>query len=125
MFKDPQFSDEIPPTEKDLRAYLNSGDEVKHLLQAAVSRAKRAGITREVLLSCMDECYQEVTSFSNIALPQDLDDLLDLGVSMECDSSINDGCFQGRERDQQCITECWRMEQKHQTWHTSQTRKPR
>ena len=98
LFKDPQFSDEIPPTEKDLRAYLNSVDEVKHLLQAAVSRAKRAGITREVLLSSMDECYQEVTSFSNIALPQDLDDLLDLGVSMECDSSINGGFFQeGRE----------------------------
>ena len=54
LFKDPQFSDEIPPTEKDLRAYLNSGDEVKHLLQAAVSRAKRAGITCEVLLSGMD-----------------------------------------------------------------------
>ena len=72
----------------------------------------------------MDQCYQEVTSFSNIALPQDLDDLLDLGVSMECVSSINDGCFQGRERDQQCITESGRMEQKHQTWHTSQTRKP-
>ena len=77
LFKDPQFSDEIPPTEKDLRAYLNSGDEVKHLLQAAVSRAKRAGITREVLLSCMDDCYQEVTSFSNVALPPDLDDILE------------------------------------------------
>ena len=119
LFKDAHFSDEIPPTEKDLWAYLNSGDEVKHLLQAAVSRAKRAGITREVLLSCMDECYQEVTSFSNIALPQDLVD------SLECDSSTNDGCFQGRERDQQCIMECGRMEQKHQTWHTSQTRKSR
>jgi hypothetical protein len=119
LFKDARFSDEIPPTEKDLRAYLNSGDEVKHLLQAAVSRAKRAGITREVLLSCMDECYQEVTSFSNIALPQDLVD------SLECDSSTNDGCFQGRERDQQCITERGQMEQKHQTWHTSQARNPR
>ena len=73
----------------------------------------------------MDECYQEVTSFSNIALPQDLDDLLDLGVSMKCDSSINGGCFPGRERDQRCITECGHMEQKHQTWHTSQTRKHR
>ena len=118
LFKDAQFSDEIPPTEKDLRACLNSGDEVKHLLQAAVSRAKRAGITHEVLLSCMDECYQEVTSFLNIALPQDLVDLL------ECDSSTNDGCFQGRERDQQCITDRGQMEQKHQTWLTSQTRKP-
>ena len=58
-----------------------------------------------------------------IALPQDLDDLQDLGVSMECDLSTNDSCLQGRKRDQQCIEEHGQMEQKHQTWHTSQTRK--
>ena len=63
MFKGEHFSDENPPTEKDLREYLNRGDEVKRLLQAAVSRAKQAGITREVLVSFMDDCYQEVTSF--------------------------------------------------------------
>ena len=56
--------------------------------------------SHEVLSLCIDECYQEVTSFLNIALPQDLDDLLDLGVSMKCDSSTNGSCFQGRERDQ-------------------------
>ena len=56
-------------------------------MQAAVSRAKRAGITHEVLLSSMDDCYQEVTSFSNIALPPDLDDLLDLDASIESESS--------------------------------------
>ena len=67
-------------------------------MQAAVSRAKRAGIAREVLLSCMDECYQEVTSFLNIALPQDLVDLLDLGDSMEGNSSTIDICLQGRTR---------------------------
>ncbi len=100
MFKNAHFSDENPPTEQSLRTYLNSGDEVKHLLQAAVSRAKRAGIKRDILLSCIDDCYQEGTSFSNIALPQDLDDLLDLGDSMEGDSSIIDSCLQGRKREQ-------------------------
>ena len=73
MFKGEHFSDENPPTEKDLREYFNSRDEVKNLLQAAVARAKRAGIPHEVLLSCMDDCYQEVTSFSNIAIPPDVD----------------------------------------------------
>ncbi len=45
LFKEEHFSDENPPTEKDLQAYLNRGDEVKCLLQAAVLRAKQAGIT--------------------------------------------------------------------------------
>ena len=123
MFKDARFSDEIRPTEKDLRAYLHSGDEVKNQLQAAVSRAKRAGITREVLLSSMDDCYQEVTSFSNIALPPDLDDILDLDASMEGESSTIDSCLQGRKREQQFIEEHWQMAQKEQTWESSQTRK--
>ena len=77
-------------------------------MQAAVLRAKRDGIKREVLLSCMEDCYQEVTSFLNIALPQDLNDLLDLGDndlldlgdSMEGDSSIIDSCLQGRKGEQ-------------------------
>jgi hypothetical protein len=56
LFKGEHFSDENPPNEKDLREYLNRGDEVKCLLQAAVSRAKRAEITHEVLVSCMDDC---------------------------------------------------------------------
>ena len=67
----------------------------------------------------MDECYQEVTSFSNIALPWDLDDLLDLGVSMEGDLSTINSCLQGRKREQQSIEGQWPMEQKHQTWHSS------
>ena len=49
LFKGGHFSDNNPPTEQDLRAHLNSGDKVKILLQAAVSRAKRAGISRQVL----------------------------------------------------------------------------
>jgi hypothetical protein len=57
LFKGQHFSDKNPPTEKSLQEYFNSGDEVKNLLQAAVSRAKRARITREVLLSCMDDYY--------------------------------------------------------------------
>ena len=65
------------------------------LLQAAVSRAKRAGITREVSSSCMDDCYQEVTSFLNIALPPDMDDILDLDASMEGESSTIGSCLQG------------------------------
>ena len=93
MFKGVHFSDENSPTEKDLQAYLNRGDEFKHLLQDVVLRAKRSGITCEVLSSFMNECYQEVTSFLNIALPQGLDDLLDLGVSMEGDSSTIDSCL--------------------------------
>ena len=80
--------------------YFNSGDEVRNLLQADVSRAKRAGITREVLLSCMYDCYQEVTSFLNIALPPDLDDILDLDASMEGESSAIDSCLQGKKREQ-------------------------
>jgi hypothetical protein len=62
-------------------------------LQAAVSRARRVGITREVLLPCMDDCYQEVTSFSNIALLPDLDDIVDLDASMEGKSSTIDSCL--------------------------------
>ena len=123
LFKGQHFSDDNPPTEKDLREYFNSGDEVRNLLQAAVSRAKRAGITREVLLSSMDDCYQEVTSFSNIALPPDLDDILDLDDSMEGESSTIDSCLQGRKREQQFIEEHWQMAQKEQTWESSQTRK--
>ena len=92
-------------------------------MQAAVSRAKRAGITREVLLSSMDDCYQEVTSFSNIALPPDLDDILDLDDSMEGESSTIDSCLQGRKREQRFIEEHWQMAQKEQTWESSQTRK--
>ena len=96
LFKEEHFSDENPPTEKDLQEYLNRGDEVKCLLQAAVSRAKQAGITYEVLVSCMDDCYQEVSSFLNIALPPDLDDILDLDASMEGDSSTIDSCLYRR-----------------------------
>jgi hypothetical protein len=48
LFKGHHFSDENQPTEKDLQEYFYSGNEVKSLFQAAVSRAKRAGITREV-----------------------------------------------------------------------------
>ena len=51
LFKGQYFSDENAPTEKDLREYFNSRDEVKNLLHAAVSRAKRAGITHEVLFA--------------------------------------------------------------------------
>ena len=105
LFKGGHFSDENPPTEKDLWEYLNRGDEVKHLLQAAVLRVKRAVITCEVLVSCMDDCYQEVTPFSNIALPPDLDDILDLGAGMEGVSSRMDSCLQGRKREQHCIEE--------------------
>ncbi len=57
LFKGGHFSDNNPPTEQDLGAHLNSGDEVKILLQAAVSRAKRARISQQVLSSCMDDCY--------------------------------------------------------------------
>ena len=71
----------------------------------------------------MDDCYQEVTSFSNVALPLDLDDLLDLYASMEGESSTLDSCLQGTKREQQCIEEQWQMAQKDQTWQSSQTRK--
>ena len=75
-----------------IRAHLNSGDEVKILLQAAVSRAKRAGISRQVLSSYMDDCYREVNCSSSITLLPDLDDVLDLSASIEGESSpIN--CF--------------------------------
>ena len=70
----------MSPTEQDLRAHLNSGDEVKILLQAAVSRAKRAGISQQVLSSCMDDCYREVNCSSSITLPPNLDDVLDLSA---------------------------------------------
>ena len=92
-----------------------SGDEVKNLLQAAVSRAKRAGITHEVLLSCMDDCFQEVTSFSNIALPQDLDYILDIDANMESESSTINSSLQGTNGEEQCLEEEWQMEQKEQT----------
>jgi hypothetical protein len=99
LYMGEHFSDENPPSEKGLREYLDRGDEVKRLLQAAVSRAKRAGIKREVLVLCMDDCYQGVTSFSNIALPPDLDELLNLDASMEGDSSTIDSCLQGSKRE--------------------------
>ena len=73
----------------------------------------------------MNDCYQEVTLLSNIALPPDLDDILDLGASMEGESSTIDSCLQGRKREQQCIEEQWQMEQKHQTWQCSQRTKTR
>ncbi len=123
LLKGQHFSDENPPNEKDLREYFNSGDEVRNLLQAAVSRAKRVGITREVILSSMDDCYHEVNSFLNIALPPDLDDILDLDASVEGESTTIDSCLQGRKREQQCIEEQWQMAQKGQTWHSSQTQK--
>ena len=71
----------------------------------------------------MNDCYQEVTLLSNIALPPDLDDILDLGASMEGDSSTINSCLQGRKREQECIEEQWQMEQKHQTWQCSQRMK--
>ena len=92
LFKGGHFSDINPPTEQDLQAHLNSGDEVEILLQAAVSRAKRAGISRQVLSSCMDDCYREVNCSSSITLPPDLDDVLDLGASIEGESLSID-CF--------------------------------
>ena len=113
------LSDDNPQTEKVQREYFNSGAEVKNLLQAAVSRAKRAGITHEVLLSWMDECYQEVTSFSNIALPPNLDDILDIDSAMEGESSTIDSCLQGLNGEEQCIEEQWQMAQKEQTWQSS------
>ena len=58
---------------------------------------KRAGITHEVLSSCMNDCYQEVTSFLNIAFPPDLDDILDLDASMEGESSTINSCFAWKE----------------------------
>jgi hypothetical protein len=64
-----------------------------------------------------------MTSFSNIDLPPDLDDTLDLGASMEGKLSTIDSCLQGRKREQQCIEEQWQMEQKEQTLQSSQTRK--
>ncbi len=110
LFKEEHFSDENPPIEKGLQEYLNRGDEVTRLLQAAVLRATRAEITCEVLVSCMDDCYQEVSLFLNIALPPDSDDILDLGASMEGDSSRIDSCLQGMKREQQCIEEQWQTE---------------
>jgi len=44
------FSGENQPTETDPRAFLNHGDEIKNLLQAAVSRAIRSGISCQLLL---------------------------------------------------------------------------
>jgi hypothetical protein len=83
LFQGKHFSDENPPTETDLQAFLNCGHEIMNLLQAAVLRAKRSGISHQLLSSCLDDCYQEVNPFSNIALPLDLEDVLDLGASME------------------------------------------
>ena len=75
---------------------------------------KERGSHVKFLLSCMDDCYQEVTSFSNIALPPDLVDLLDLDASMEGESSTIDSCLQGMKWEQQCIEEQWQMAQKEQ-----------
>ena len=85
-------------------------------MQATVSRAKRAGITREVLLSWMDDCYQEVTSFLNIAVPPDLDDILDIDASIVGESSTINSCLQEMNGEEQCIEEQWQMEQKEQTF---------
>ena len=71
----------------------------------------------------MDDCYQEVTSYSNIALPSDLDDILDLDASMEGESSTIDSCLQGRKREQECIEKQWQMVQKEQTWESLQMQK--
>jgi hypothetical protein len=71
----------------------------------------------------MDDCCQEVTSYSNIALPPDLDDILDIDASMEGESSTIDSCLQGRNGEEQCIEEQWQMEQKEQTWQSSQMQK--
>ena len=49
--------------------------------------------------------------------------MLDLDASMEGESSTIDSCLQGRKMEQQCIEEQWQMEQKEQTWQSSQTRK--
>ncbi len=57
----------------------------------------------------MDDCYQEVTSFSNIALLLDLDDILNLVACMEGKSSTIDSCLKGRKREQQCIEKQWQM----------------
>jgi hypothetical protein len=56
-----------------------------------------------------------VTSFSNIALPPDLDDILDIDASMEGKSSTIDSCLQGMNEEEQCIEEQWQMKQKEQT----------
>jgi hypothetical protein len=71
----------------------------------------------------MDDCYQEVTSFLNIAHPPDLDEILDLGISMEVNSTTIDSCFHRKKREEQCIEGQWQMKQKHQTWQSSQMRK--
>jgi aminoglycoside phosphotransferase (APT) family kinase protein len=42
---------------------------------------------------------------------------------MEGDSSTIDSCLQGRKREEQCIEEQWQMEQKEQTWESSQMQK--
>jgi hypothetical protein len=64
-----------------------------------------------------------VTSFSNIALLPDLDDILDLDASMEGKSPTIDSCLQGRKREQQCNEEQWQMVQKEKTWQSSQMQK--
>ena len=46
-----------------------------------------------------------------IALPPDLDDILDIDDSMEGESSTIDSCLQGTNGEEQCI-ERWQMEQK-------------
>ncbi len=100
LFKGGHFSDKNPPTEQHPQAFLNSRDKVKILLQAAVSRAKRAGISRQVLSLCMDDCYQDVNCFSSITLAPDLDDVLDLSATIEGESSTIDCFLQHRRMEQ-------------------------
>jgi hypothetical protein len=61
--------------------------------------------------------------FDNVAIPPDLDDILDFDDSMEGESSTIDSCLQGRKREQQCLEEQWLMEHKQQTQQSSQMRK--
>ena len=119
LLKRENFSDENPPTEKDLQEYFNIGDEVKNLLQPAVSRAKRTGITRVVLLSCINDCYQVVTSFLNIALPPDLDDILNIDPSMEGESSTIKSCLQGMNGGNSALRNSgrWSRKSKHDSLH--------
>jgi hypothetical protein len=129
LFKGGKFSANNPPTEQHLRAHLNSGDEVKILLQAAISRAKKAGISRQVLSSCMDDLYREINCSSSITLPPDLDDVLDLGASIEGESSSID-CFSHDRRLEQHPppTEISRKWEEHwmiahqQPWQQEQSR---
>ena len=47
----------------------------------------------------MDDCYQEVNSFSSVALPPDLDGVLDLGSSIEGESSTIGSYLQDRRME--------------------------